>query len=154
MPRVTGTMQRARGRRCWARLGIGLSSVLAIAACGSPLAPTSSDVAPDLQPIPLAGVEGFVAFCDLEGASLRVTVLNAGTADAEASSTKVAFDYSSRSAPVDTPAIAAGQRVAVLIELPQPVPANAYDFTITVDAGAAIAESSETNNYGEGQCPR
>jgi hypothetical protein len=89
MPRVTGTMQRARGRRRWARLGIGLSSVLAIAACGSPLAPTSSDVAPDLQPIPLAGVEGFVAFCDLEGASLRVTVLNAGTADAEASSTKV-----------------------------------------------------------------
>lgn len=153
MSRVTGTMQPAGSRRRRAGAAIGLASMLAIAACGSPLAPTSSDAAPDLQPVPLAGVEGFVAFCDLEGASLRVTVLNAGTADAGASSTEVAFDYSSRSTPVDTPAIAAGQRVAVLIELPQPVPANAYDFTITVDAGAAVAESSEANNYGEGQCP-
>lgn len=141
--------------RTTAVLGLGL---LVSACAGGTATPTllpspSPEPVADLQPVPLPGVEGFAAYCDLQDGSLQITVENTGGADAPASRVTVAFDYSSKIGSADAPSISAGGSAPVLVALPQPVTPDAFDFTITVDADRAIAESDEGNNYGEGQCP-
>lgn len=116
-------------------------------------APPSAQPAADLEPVPLPGVAGFTAFCDVAEGALRVTVGNVGSADAAASSVTVAFDYTSKVGSGAAPAIAAGSATVVPVALPQPVTHDAFDFTITVDADRTVDEVSEANNYGEGRCP-
>ncbi len=136
-----------------------LTLILVVAGCSAdassraPSASSAAELGVDLVPVPLPGIEGFSAFCDLDHGSLQVTVGNLGGADAAATAVTVAFDYTSKIGSARASAIPARSATTVQIELPSPVTPNAFDFTITVDADGDLAEANEANNYGEGQCP-
>jgi hypothetical protein len=102
---------------------------------------------PDL--IPLAGEQGF---CQ-DDRVISFIVRNQGAGAAGPSTTTVDFGpYGAVSVP--TPAIAPAQDVS----LQAPIPPGCFDpdceFTITVDAGNALAESDEGNNVIQGVCRR
>ena len=139
-------------RRRRSRLGASIVALVLCAGCTTTTASPSAAAAADLVPVPMTGVEGFLAYCDLVDGGLRLTIQNVGSGDAGPSLARVAFDYSARLGTAEVPAIAAGASVQVRVVLPTPLPEIAYDFTITIDAGDVVPESDESNNFGEGRC--
>lgn len=95
-----------------------------------------------------------LGFCrrDSLGRSVLAMVKNQGVADAGASKTTIEF-MPGGVFPVATPAVPAGVVVALS---PVPIPAVCFmpncKFTITVDAGGAVAESDEGNNVVTDTC--
>ena len=100
----------------------------------------------DLVPEPDANGQ----FCRLRDGRLIVTALNQGGGAAGASSTRV--DFGAAPVTLPTPALPAGASHDHLV----PLPGGCFDpdceFRITVDAGAAVPESDETNNTASGLC--
>jgi hypothetical protein len=133
-----------------------VSLAVLLAACsgggGGPTGPV------DLVPIPNIGSfdPPFFHFCTIseDGEKLLVTVRNQGDGEAAASTTTVEF---STNVPVvvsmPTSAIPGSESVE---DLEFDIPAGCFtsdcDFTITVDSGNVISESSETNNIANGRC--
>jgi hypothetical protein len=110
---------------------------------------------PDLVPIPQ--ITSFdpptFNFCTTEdNEKLLVTVRNQGDGDAAASTTTVEFS-SGPSVSKPTGAIPGSGGVA---NLTFDIPLGCFNadcgFTITVDSGNVVSESSETNNSADGDC--
>jgi CARDB protein len=122
--------------------------------------------APDYVPLPRPGLVGPTAFCRLSGdlTKLQVLVYNQGAVDPLAKSTETRVTFTTGATSVQLPNPSAVNTLTLasgssrLLEFPIPAActsttAGAYcDFTIAVDAGNAVGESSETNNTVAGTC--
>jgi CARDB protein len=102
----------------------------------------------DLIPVPDANG----TFCKRDaGGRLIVTVKNQGTADADASITRIDFATGENQS-VTTPAIQAGGSVDVLVTFPAACFRPDCTFRIAVDSTGVVSESNEGNNAAGGTC--
>ena len=129
--------------------GAAVAVLLAACAGGGVTGP------PDLVPIPQ--ITSFdppvLNFCTIEdNERLLVTVRNQGDGDAAASTTTVQFS----GGPSVSKPTGAIPRSGGVANLEFDIPAGCFNadcgFTITVDSGNVVSESSETNNSANGNC--
>jgi hypothetical protein len=132
----------------------GVAVAVLLAACGGGAGGGAAGPA-DLVPIPQISSfdPPFFNFCRIEdGERLLVTVRNQGSGDAAASTTTVQFDSGP---PVSKPTSALSGSGG-FSDLTFDIPAGCFNadcgFTITVDSGNVVSESSETNNSASGTC--
>lgn len=102
----------------------------------------------DLIPVPDADSN----FCKRDTAGrLIVTVKNQGTADADASVTRIEFATGENQL-VATPAIPAGTSVDLFVTFPAGCFRPDCTFRIAVDSTGLVSESNELNNQAGGTC--
>jgi len=93
-------------------------------------------------------------FCTLQSAGtqllLVVTVKNQGNQSVPA--TLVAVQFSSGTRAASVPALAPGATASVLLVIPPGCFQSDCGFSITVDAGAQVQETNESNNTAGGWC--
>jgi CARDB len=107
---------------------------------------------PDLVPVNPNPQQGPVGFCQGKEGKLVVTVKNQGAADADTSTTTVAF-ANAQPASQPTPPIAAGGATDLSFEIPGACFKPDCAFKITADSGSQVDESDESNNTADGRCP-
>lgn len=107
---------------------------------------------PDLVPANPPGMAGYCNVDDLN--NLIVYVKNQGEADALASLVKVQFDLTSgiQEFSASIVPISVGETKSVSFAIPFGCFNPDCNFTITVDSGEDITESSELNNTVNGNC--
>lgn len=121
-------------------------TVMALVGCIPPI------LLPDLVPANPPGMAGYCNVDDLN--NLIVYVKNQGEADAPASLVKVQFYLTSGIQEFSTSVgpLTVGETKSVSFAIPLGCFNPDCNFTITVDSGEDITESSELNNTVNGNC--
>ena len=123
---------------------------------GGCITPEESVHNPDLIALPDGSYGGIDAYCEMTGTpQLRIVIQNQGQGVAPSSITRVKFSPGGTVDIPTAPLQSAQRRVLAPITIPTSCFDPDCDFTIMVDAGAQIDETTgEENNVTEGRCTR